>query len=214
MTLKLVFVGIQGSGKGTMAKIISSKFGLCHISTGDLLRNASGELKNEVDSYINFGKLVPDDLMLKILQEKIESKECEKGIILDGFPRNLEQVHALDKIMKVDNVINIEISDETAVKRMKGRWNCWKCGIAYNIITEPKPESINGRWFCPKCRIELTQRKDDVDDSAIMKRIEIYKKETMPILKHYNSIKINGEQSIEDEARDIEKAINMLIRFR
>jgi len=211
MGLNLLFVGIQGSGKGTMAKIMSAKFGLCHISTGDLLRNASGELKKEIDEHMNSGKLVPDELMLKVLKEKLDKPECSVGVILDGFPRNLKQAEELDKIMKVDNVINIELSDETAIKRMNGRWNCRKCGIPYNVVTEPKPK-VEG--VCDVCGLELYQRADDIDDEAINKRLETYKQETMPILKHYNSIKINGEQSIEKEAEDIEKAIKMLKMLR
>ena len=209
--MNLLFVGIQGSGKGTMAKIMSSKFGLCHISTGDLLRSAEGELKSEIDECMHSGKLVPDELMLKVLKNKLERPECSGGIILDGFPRNLKQAEELDKMMKVDNVINIELSDETAIKRMKGRWSCKKCGIPYNVVTEPRPKQ---EGICDVCGLELYQRKDDVDDEAIKIRLETYKQETMPILKHYNSIKINGEQCIEKEAEDIEKAINMLKMFR
>ena len=114
-------------------------------------------------------------------------------------------------IVKIDNVINLEISDETAVKRMKGRRNCRKCGIAYNIATEPKPKE---EGVCDKCGEKLFQREDDVNDESVRKRIETYKSETIPVLEHYNTIKINAEQSIEEESVDVEKAIKMLMMFR
>lgn len=211
MVLKLVFFGIQGSGKGTQAKIIAAKHRLCHISTGDLFRGASGEFKKEIDSHINFGKLVPDELTLKMLKKRLEEKDCENGFILDGFPRNIEQARELDKIIKIDNAFNIEISDEEARKRMKGRWNCKKCGIAYNIATEPKPKQ---EGICDKCSEKLVQRNDDVSDEAISKRLEIYHTETRPVLKFYNTIKINGEQPIGLVTLDIEKAIKMIMMFR
>ena len=209
--MNFIFMGIQGSGKGTVAKIMSEKFGLYHLSTGDLLRGASGELRKEIDEYMALGKLVPDELMLKVLKEKLEQPECAKGVILDGFPRNIEQAKELDKIMKVTNVINIEISDEIAIRRMNGRWNCKKCGIIYNVFTEPKPKK---EGVCDVCGLELHQRGDDIDNEAIKKRLDTYKQETMPVLKYYNSVRVNGEQSIENEARDVEKAIRMLMMLQ
>jgi len=196
----LLFVGAQGSGKGTQAKIISKKLNLCHISTGDLLRETTGKLKEQVDSYINNGKLVPDELILKILKQRIKEPDCKTGIILDGYPRNLQQTDELTKIAKIDKVIEISISDKEAVKRLNGRWNCKKCGIAYNVITSPKPKQ---KGICDICKQPLTQRDDDKDKNAIQKRLDIYHNETEPILEKYDSVKINGEQSIEKVTEDI-----------
>jgi len=133
--MKLIFVGPQGSGKGTQGKIVADKLGLCHISTGDLLRAAEGELANEVKDYMNKGALVPDELMLRILQERINKPDCEKGIILDGYPRNLDQSRKLDTILGVDYVVEINISDDESVKRILGRASCKLCGINYNLVT-------------------------------------------------------------------------------
>jgi len=200
-------MGVQGSGKGTQAKIIAEKKKLAHICTGDMLRETTGELKKEVDSYINIGKLVPDELILKILLERIKQPDCKNGIILDGYPRNLRQAEELEKITKIDKIFEIDISDETAKKRLMGRWNCKKCGIAYNVVTEPKPKNDH---ICDNCNIPLFQREDDVNETAIAKRLQIYHEETMPILKKFKNkvVKINGEQSIEKITEAILKNIN------
>ena len=201
--MKLIFVGPQGSGKGTQAKIIAKKLSLVHVSTGDLVRETTGDLKKEVDNYINKGRLVPDPLIIRLLEQKL--KEIgDKGIILDGFPRNLNQAEELDKIIKIDKIIEISISDKEAIKRLGGRWNCKKCGIAYNVVTAPRPK--NGH-LCDNCDIGLYQRKDDIDKEAIMKRLNIYHNETEPILKKYSSVKINGKQAIEKVTEDVLKEL-------
>ncbi len=196
----IVFMGKQGSGKGTQAELVSEKLGLQHISTGDLFRRLEGELKKQVDEYVNAGKLVPDELTLEILKNKIDSG-VEKGIILDGFPRNINQAKLLDKEIDIDIVIEISISDETALKRLSGRWNCSNCGRIYNYNTEPKPK-VKG--VCDKCGGKLSQRKDDTEE-AIKERLQIYHKQTQPVLEFYKDklIKIDGEQSIEKAEQEI-----------
>ena len=203
--MNLIFVGVQGSGKGTQAKLISNELGLAHISTGDLLRDAKGELRKRVDSYIEKGNLVPDALILEILKERLNKKEGDNGIILDGFPRNLEQARALDKIMEVDKVIEIKISDKEALKRLSGRWNCRKCGIAYNIFTSPKPKKDR---ICDICDSPLYQREDD-KPFPIKKRLKIYHKETEPILEHYKDkvVSVDGERAIEEIKEEILKIL-------
>tara|TARA_Y100000310_G_C20591644_1_gene768381 strand:- start:67 stop:702 length:636 start_codon:yes stop_codon:yes gene_type:complete len=203
--MNLIFVGPQGSGKGTQAKIISKELGLAHISTGDLLREAKGELKEKVDNYTNRGNLVPDNLILEILKKRLDGDDCKNGFILDGFPRNSEQAKALDKIMKVDKVIEIKISDKEALKRLSGRWICKKCGIAYNVLTSPKPKKDK---ICDSCNIPLYQREDD-KPSPIKKRLKIYHEETEPVLEYYQDkiISINGERSIEEIQEEILKRL-------
>jgi len=187
----ILFIGAQASGKGTQAKIIAGKKGFVHISTGDLLRAATGELKKEIDSYITKGKLVPDELILELLKERIKQPDCKKGVILDGYPRNLQQAEELEKIEKIGKIFEIWVSDETAKKRLMGRWNCKKCGVAYNIVTAPRPKKDK---ICDGCNIPLYQREDDINEEAIEKRLAIYHEETEPILKKYKDkvIRNNG----------------------
>jgi len=208
--MNFVFVGPQGSGKGTQAKIIAQKNNMVHISTGDLLRALTGELKKEADSFMLTGKLVPDEFVLKILKHRLEKEDCKSGVILDGYPRNLDQAKELEKIMKIDNAFNIQISDEESVKRISGRFSCPKCGAGYNIYTEPKPKVLG---ICDHDGEKLIQRKDDTPE-AVKKRLEDYHKETTPIIKFYNTINVNGEQPIEKVTQDIEKAIKFLRMFK
>jgi adenylate kinase len=199
--MKLIFIGAQASGKGTQAKIISEKLKIPHISTGDLLRSAGGELKKEIESYTIKGNLVPDELIFKLLKEKIAKID---GFILDGFPRNLKQAEMLNNITSIDKIIEIEISDEEAIKRISGRRNCPKCGKIYNVHTNPKPLSENK---CDNDESNLFQRADDTEDAAI-KRLQIYHEETEPILEKYPSLKINGQQEISKVTEDILSNLN------
>ena len=199
--MKLLFVGPQGSGKGTQAKIISEKLGLCHISMGDLLRDVEGELKKEIHSYQNRGELVPVEIVIKILKQRIEKPDCDEGFILDGFPRNEAQAEHLDKIMEIDKVVLIDISNETTIKRLSGRRNCPDCGMIYNVNTEPKPKESEK---CDTCGVDLFTRDDDKPE-AIQKRLDVYHKETEPILKKYSDklVRIDGDQDIEMVTGDI-----------
>ncbi len=199
--MKLLIIGPQGSGKGTQAQLISKKLQIPHISTGDLFRELQGELKQEVNNYMNQGKLVPDELTIKILKQRLEQPDTEKGFILDGFPRNLNQTELLKQITDIDKVIEIDISDELAIKRITGRRLCKNCNINYNLITEPKPKNPSK---CDKCQSPLIQRPDDTEE-AVKKRLQTYHQETEPILNIYKNkiIKVNGEQSIEDVDKEI-----------
>ncbi|NPE26460.1 nucleoside monophosphate kinase [Methanococcoides sp. SA1] len=197
--MKLIFVGPQGSGKGTQAKKVAEKFSLCHISTGDLLRGVTGELKVEINAVMEKGELVGDELIVKILKEKLDSSECEKGFILDGFPRNLKQAEMLKGITEIDKVIEIAISDEESVRRISGRRGCGKCGAIFNVATAPRPK-VEG--VCDECGGELAQRKDDVEE-ALRERLNVYHEETEKVLRMYDFVKIDGEQSIEKVYEDV-----------
>lgn len=198
--MKIAFFGPQGSGKGTQAKILSERLKIPHISTGDLLRETTGELREEIDSYMKKGNLIPDELMIRILKERISKKDCKYGFILDGFPRTLKQALLLEKVVKIDKIIEITLSDNKAVERISSRISCKKCGSVYNTITNP-PKNDN---ICDKCQSELYRRSDDNPD-AIRKRLEVYHKETEPILERYKNItlKINGNQEIDKIADEI-----------
>ncbi|MBU1104106.1 MAG: nucleoside monophosphate kinase [Nanoarchaeota archaeon] len=202
--MKLILIGPQGSGKGTQAKLLASKLGVPHISTGDLLRGATGKLRAKIDSYIVAGNLFPDELMLEILEKRFSEEDCKNGWILDGFPRNLKQAKMLDEITRVDKVVEISISDEEAVRRLGGRVSCEKCGAGFNLVTMPPQDSEK----CDKCGGKLVQRADDTEE-AIRKRLEIYHRETEPILTRYESVKINGEKSAEEVQKDIQRELGI-----
>ncbi len=205
--MKLIFIGPQGSGKGTQAKILSEKLNIPHISTGDLLRDAQEELKEKLHEYMNSGQLVPDELIAKILKKRLEEQDTKEGFILDGFPRNINQTELLKPITEIDKVIEITLSDEEAVKRISGRITCKECKAGYNTLTAPKPQQPN---ICDKCQGKLIRRNDDTEE-AVKKRLEIYHQETEPILEEYKeqSLKINGEQAIEKIAENIDQALKI-----
>ncbi|MDD2444973.1 MAG: nucleoside monophosphate kinase [Candidatus Nanoarchaeia archaeon] len=203
--MNIIFIGIQGSGKGTQAKEVAKQLNLVHISTGDLLREQKGKLKKEIDNIINKGKLIPDELMIKLLKEKIKKENNKEGIILDGFPRTIQQAKKLTKEIKIDRVIEIKISDKESIKRLINRRTCENCKEGYNLITQPKPKNPK---FCDKCGGNLIQRKDD-NLEAIKQRIKTYHNQTKPILDYYKEkiIKINGKKKIEKITKKIIKKI-------
>ena len=211
--MNYLFIGVQGSGKGTQAGLVSKNLNMPHISTGDLLRATTGKAREEIDSYITKGNLVPDSLILKILSERLSQEDCKNGFILDGYPRNLQQAKDLDAAgIKIDNAFNIEISDEEAIKRMTGRWNCRKCGATYNVNVEslkPRQEKT-----CDVCGSQLSQRADDASIDAINQRLKTYHEQMTPVIKFYNTTKVNGEQSVEKVNADIVKAIKWMRMFK
>jgi len=203
--MKLIFVGVQASGKGTQGELVAKKFGIPHISMGDLLRNYSGKYKKQIDETVKKGNLISIEWSLEIIRERISEADCKNGFILDGFPRNIEQAKGLDKITKIDKVVEIVISDAEALRRLMGRRICPKCGTSYNIVTEPKPKHDN---VCDKDGTKLIQRADDNEES-IKNRLKIYHEETEPILDFYRGkvLKINGEKHIEEVQREILKKL-------
>lgn len=201
----IVFMGVQGSGKGTQAKILADKLNIPHVNTGGIFRSAQGELKEKIDSYINVGKLVPDELTIELIKKRISESDCKNGFILDGFPRNIEQAKALDKITKVDKVIEITLDDKEALRRLIGRRTCKSCKIDYNVnISELKPKKDE---LCDNCGEKLYKREDDTEE-AIKQRIKIYHEETEPVIKHYSSVKIDGAPNIEKVSESIMDALN------
>tara|TARA_Y100000310_G_scaffold228680_1_gene230969 strand:+ start:1405 stop:2016 length:612 start_codon:yes stop_codon:yes gene_type:complete len=198
--MNLLFVGPQGSGKGTQAKIVAKKIGVPDISMGDLLRNASLELQEKINKYINKGHLAPPKIVVQALKQRIGKDDCNEGYILDGFPRSEEQVELAKGVLELDKVFLIDISDEEAIKRISSRLNCKKCGAVFNSITNlPK---ITGE--CDFCNGELHIRSDDKPE-AIKQRLEIYHKDTEPILKIYEDklVRVDGSQDIDIVTDDI-----------
>ncbi|MEM4330682.1 MAG: nucleoside monophosphate kinase [Candidatus Pacearchaeota archaeon] len=204
--MKILLFGPQGSGKGTQAELLSKKLGVPSISVGDLLRNTKGKLKEKIDSILKEGKLVPTEIVVEILKKRIKKDDCKKGFIIDGFPRNLEQAESIKKIFSPDKVIELVLSEEECIKRITGRRICSKCGKNFNIYTELKPKK---EGICDFCGGELKIREDDLDEKAIKRRLEIYYKETKPLLEFYKDklVSIDGKGTAEEVFRRIENIL-------
>lgn len=186
--LNIILMGPPGAGKGTQAKKLISELGIPHISTGDMFREAIKEgtaLGKLAASYINDGHLVPDDVTIGLVKERLSKPDCEKGFLLDGFPRTIPQAEALESISKeigreISHVIDIETPKEELVRRICGRRVCKKCGAPYHIINiKPKVDGI-----CDICGGELIQRPDD-NEEALTVRLDAYVKSTKPLLEYY-----------------------------
>ena len=199
--MKLVLLGAPGAGKGTQAEIISEKYNIPTISTGNIIRAAlknGTEMGLKAKAYIDSGRLVPDDVVIGIIKERLAEDDCKKGFILDGFPRTIPQAEALDQMgIAVDAALSIEVSDREIVKRMSGRRVCEKCGASYH--TEFKKPKLND--VCDSCGGKLVIRKDDEPDT-VLDRLDIYHKQTEPLKDYYaNKGKlrtVEGQANIED----------------
>lgn len=183
--MKLVIFGPPGSGKGTYASRLRSKLSIASVSTGDIFREAvkqGTELGKGVKKHLDSGQLVPDDTVIKVVRNRIAKPDCEKGFILDGFPRTVEQAKALETAVKIDAIINLLIPEEIIIERLSNRRTCKNCGEIYNLKTlKPKKEGI-----CDKCGGPLIQRKDDTI-SVIKERFQVFEKQTRPLIKHYKN---------------------------
>ncbi len=180
---RLVFLGPPGAGKGTQAVLLAREQKLAHLSTGDMLRAAVAAqtpLGQEADGYIRAGRLVPDELVLRILKDRLRQPDAASGFVLDGFPRNRSQAEALERISPVDAVVSFEIPNEILVQRLSARRICPKCQSVYNV--ESRPPRIPGR--CDLDGSELVQRPDDLPE-AVATRLDVYAKATAPLLDYY-----------------------------
>ena len=182
--MKLIMLGAPGAGKGTQAKKIAQKYQIPHISTGDIFRaniKAGTELGMKAKAFMDAGQLVPDEVIIGIISERLEEPDCAKGYILDGVPRTIAQAEALEKAGIVfDCVVSLEVSDETIMERMSGRRVCPDCGASYHVAAvPPKAEGV-----CDKCGGKLIQRKDDAPET-VKSRLEVYHKETEPLKAFY-----------------------------
>ena len=208
--MNLILLGAPGAGKGTQAELLVAKLQIPSISTGNMLREAIAKgtsLGTLAKQYIDAGNLVPDDVVLSIVAERVAKPYCENGFILDGVPRTLAQAEALDaKGVKIDHVVSLEIEDSVIEGRMTGRRVCTKCGASYHIVANPtKQEGV-----CDLCGSTVTTRVDDAPET-VRKRLEVYHAST-EILKDYYAKQgklclVNADQSIEDANRDILKGI-------
>lgn len=210
--MNLVLMGPPGAGKGTQGEILSEKLGIDTISTGVMLRTAikeQTEVGKLAEQYINDGKLVPDDVIVNIVKERLSKPDCANGFILDGFPRTTAQAEALTASgVKIDKVLALEVEDEKIVERLSSRRECSKCGAPYSTLFN-KPHT-EGR--CDKCGGELIQRADD-NEATIQNRLNVYHEQTEPIKAYYENIGLlviaKGEEELSDTTKNVFKALGL-----
>lgn len=209
-------MGPPGAGKGTQAANIVKEYGVCHISTGDMFRDAmkkGTEMGNLAKTYIEKGELVPDSVTIGIVKERLAQQDCkEKGFLLDGFPRNLDQAKALDEILadldyKLDGVINVDVLKQVLIDRIVGRRICKTCGATYHVLYNvPKVEGV-----CDNCGSQLYTRPDDNEETAT-NRLTVYENQTAPLLDYYTKrnllMNVNGDQALESVFADIKKYLD------
>lgn len=193
--MKLILLGAPGAGKGTQAEYIKAALGVPVISTGNLLREAIAQgtpLGQQAKSYMDGGHLVPDELIIGLVKEKLHTPECEHGAIFDGFPRTVAQAETLDNMAGVDVALSIEVPDEAIVHRMAGRRTCPKCHATYHI--EGNPPKVEG--ICDRCGTPLGIRHDD-DPAVVLQRLEVYHAQTEPVKEHYAALgKLRSVQGV------------------
>lgn len=209
--MKIIFLGAPGAGKGTQAEYASAKLGIPTLSTGNMLREAvknGTEMGLAAKSYMDGGKLVPDEVVIGIIKERMSKDDCAAGFILDGFPRTVPQAEALDKMgVSIDRVISIEVGDEAIVKRMSGRRSCPSCGATYHVDYKPTRDDTKS---CDACGTQLAMRADD-DPKVVLDRLEVFHRQTEPLKEYYSGKGILklvvGQERVEDTTALTTKAI-------
>ena len=210
--MKLILLGAPGAGKGTQAEVICKHLGIPAISTGNILREAlkSGtEMGLKAKAFMDAGQLVPDEIVIGIIKDRLAEEDCKNGFILDGFPRTVPQAQALQEMgVEIDHVIDIEVPDETIMQRLTGRRVCGECGASYHIINNPpKVENV-----CDKCGHELIIRKDDHPDT-VKDRLQVYHEQTEPLKDFYEKrgllYMIEGTRPVEQVTKDVLNALGV-----
>ena len=199
--MKIIFLGAPGAGKGTQAEIVSERLGIPSISTGAIIRGAikdGTKMGLEAKKFIEQGALVPDDVVIGIVKDRLAESDCAGGYILDGFPRTVPQAEALDKMgITLDKVVSIEVSDETIIERMSGRRVCQGCGKTYHVLYNPSSKGDS----CEACGSALTIRADDAPE-VVRSRLEVYHSTTEPLIEYYskkgNLAKVIGAGEVEE----------------
>lgn len=205
--MNIIFLGPPGAGKGTQAQKICSALNIPQISTGDILRRAMKEGTEtglKAKSFIDAGQLVPDEVIIDIVKERLAMDDCSKGYILDGFPRTVPQAEALDTFASIDCVIELDVKDEVLVERLSGRRVCVKCGATYHL------SMLNGKTTCDVCGEELIQRNDDKAET-VLNRLKVYHDQTAPLIGYYEKKgllkKVDGAQGLENTFSAIMKTL-------
>ncbi len=211
----IVFLGAPGAGKGTQAARVAQELKLVHIASGDLFRQAlekGTELAIQAKSYMDRGTLVPDEITIRMVLERISAPDCESGVIFDGFPRNLKQAKALDKALAqqgktIDKVVYIKVAKKELLERLSGRWICRQCQTPYHAVNSPP--KIWGK--CDQCGGELYQRADDTVET-VKKRLQVYSAETAPLIDYYiqegKLLEVDGEGSVDEVERIIVESLH------
>jgi adenylate kinase len=213
-SVRVVLLGPPGAGKGTQAKLLRERFQACQISTGDILRKAVADktpLGKEAESYLSRGELVPDDVIVRLVGERLKQSDCAEGFVLDGFPRTLPQAESLEGILKamaipLDCVLSIQVPHDIIVQRLAGRRNCQDCGALYHVSFDPPRNDET----CDRCHGRLQQRDDDREET-ITTRLRVYESQTAPLVNYYrqrgNLREINGVGKVEDIQNRIIEAL-------
>ena len=208
--MKIIMLGAPGAGKGTQAKMIAEKFGIPHVSTGDIFRaniKNGTELGKEAKKYMDQGLLVPDELTVKILLDRVAQDDCKNGYVLDGFPRTIPQAEVLDKALtelgdKIDYAINVDVPDENIIRRMSGRRACVGCGATYHI--KYNPTKVEG--ICDACGEKLILRDDDKPET-VKNRLSVYHEQTQPLIDYYKAQgilkSVDGTKPMDEVFADI-----------
>lgn len=217
--MRIILVGPPGAGKGTQATNIIEKYGIPHISTGNILRDhirRKTPLGEIADGYISKGQLVPDDLVLELVEERLKQEDCKNGFLLDGFPRTVFQAEALDQYLQkldcqINSLVNIVVPDDILIHRISDRRTCLDCNASYHLLYKrPKKEGI-----CDICGSKLIQRSDD-NETAVSKRLEVFHHNTAPVIDYYRKhglvLDIDGTQTIEKVKTSIEAAIEAAVK--
>ena len=212
--MKIVMLGAPGAGKGTQAKRIAAEYGIPHISTGDIFRaniKAGTELGKKAKAFMDQGALVPDEVTIGMLMDRIHEADCEKGYVLDGFPRTIPQAESLTKALaaegnKIDAAVDIDVPDENIVNRMGGRRACLNCGATYHIVfNAPKKEGV-----CDTCGSALVLRDDDKPET-VQKRLAVYHEQTQPLIDYYRAEgvlkSVDGTQAMDKVFEDIKAVL-------
>jgi len=210
--MKLIIFGPPSAGKGTQAQKLSKKYGIPQISTGDLLREAVAKktpLGLKIKSYLDTGRLGPDDLIVQLIKDRVSQPDCKNGYLLDGFPRTIGQANELDKMTRIDLVLNIAVDLELLVERSVGRRICKNCAAVYHVkFNPPKKQGV-----CDKCGSELIQRDDDKEET-VRKRLKVYTEQTAPLIEHFKNngilVDIDGSVGIDGVFDQMVRAIDKL----